>query len=203
MASRHDVRGEPGRANGFTLLEILIALTVLGFLFVGLTQGLHFGLLAWATEARLTAGNDDFDVLDNTLRHLIEVADPGDDIDAAPFSANRERLDCITLLPNAYGGTVGRRIQATLLVDVDHRLMLHWQPAARATRLRGPPEPTDTELLRGVSRIELAFWRPGGAWVSTWRSPDLPTLVRVSLHFLPGDRRRWSDIVAAPMLSRP
>ena len=81
--------------------------------------------------------------------------------------------------------------------------MLHWQPAARATRLRGPPEPTDTELLRGVSRIELAFWRPGGAWVSTWRSPDLPTLVRVSLHFLPGDRRRWPDIVAAPMLSRP
>jgi general secretion pathway protein J len=203
MASRHDVRGEPGRANGFTLLEILIALTVLGFLFVGLTQGVHFGLLAWATEARLTAGNDDFNVLDNTLRHLIEVADPGDDIDAAPFSANRERLDCITLLPNAYGGTLGRRIQATLLVDVDHRLMLHWQPAARATRLRGLPEPTDTELLRGVSRIELAFWRPGGAWVSTWRSPDLPTLVRVSLHFLPGDRRRWPDIVAAPMLSRP
>ena len=98
---------------------------------------------------------------------------------------------------------MGRRIQATLLVDVDHRLMLHWQPAARATRLRGPPEPTDTELLRGVSRMELAFWRPGSGWVSAWRAPDLPTLVRISLRFPAGDARHWPDIVAAPLLDPP
>ena len=36
-------------ANGFTLLELLIALTVLGFLLAGLAQGVHFGLLAWRT----------------------------------------------------------------------------------------------------------------------------------------------------------
>jgi general secretion pathway protein J len=194
---------EDRRPNGFTLLELLVALTVLGFLFAGLAQGVHFGLLAWATETHLTGGNDDFNTLDSTLRHLIEVADPGDDLDSAPFAANRDRLDCITVLPNAYGGMLGRRIRATLLVDADHRLMLRWQPSARATRLRGPPEPTETELLRGVSRIELAFWRPGGAWVSAWRSPDLPTLVRVRLHFPPGDPRRWPDIVAAPILGRP
>jgi general secretion pathway protein J len=191
------------RPNGFTLIEVLIALTVLSFLFVGLAQGVHFGLLAWATEARLTNGNDDFNTLDNTLRHLIEAADPGDDLDSAPFAANGDRLDCITALPNAAGSMLGRRIQATLLVDVDHRLMLRWQPSARAIRLRAPPEPTETELLRGVSRIELAFWRPGGAWISAWRSPELPTLVRVRLHFPPGDRRHWPDIIAAPMLGRP
>ena len=82
-------RSNAGSANGFTLLEVLIALTVLGFLFAGLAQGVQFGLLAWATEAHLTSGNDDFNVLDNTLRHLIEVADPGDDLDSAPFTANR------------------------------------------------------------------------------------------------------------------
>jgi general secretion pathway protein J len=107
---------EDRRPNGFTLFELLIALTVLGFLFAGLAQGVHFGLLAWATEAHLTGGNDDFNTLDNTLRHLIEVADPGDDLDSAPFAANRDRLDCVTVLPNAYGGVLGRRIRATLLV---------------------------------------------------------------------------------------
>jgi prepilin-type N-terminal cleavage/methylation domain-containing protein len=111
---------EDRRPNGFTLFELLIALTVLGFLFAGLAQGVHFGLLAWATEAHLTGGNDDFNTLDNTLRHLIEVADPGDDLDSAPFAANRDRLDCVTVLPNAYGGVLGRRIRATLLVDADH-----------------------------------------------------------------------------------
>ena len=72
---------DDSRQHGFALLEILIALMVLGFLFVGLAQGVHFGLFASATEARLTSGNDDFNTLDNTLRHLIEVADPGDDLD--------------------------------------------------------------------------------------------------------------------------
>ena len=47
------------RPNGFTLLEILVALTVLGFLLAGLAQGVHFGLLAWGTEVRLAGGNDD------------------------------------------------------------------------------------------------------------------------------------------------
>jgi general secretion pathway protein J len=191
------------RPNGFTLLEILIVLTILGFLFVGLAQGVRFGLLAQATEAHLTSGNDDFNTLDNTLRHLIEIVDPGDDLDSAPFTANGDRLDCITALPSASGATPDRRIHATLLVDDHHRLVLRWQPSARALNLRPPSPPIDTELLRGVSRIELAFWRPGGDWLSTWRSPDLPTLVRVRLHFPAGDRRHWPDIVAAPLLNRP
>jgi len=55
------------RPNGFTIIETLIALMVLGFLFAGLAPGVRFGLLAWATEARLTNGNDGFNTLDNTL----------------------------------------------------------------------------------------------------------------------------------------
>ena len=43
-----------GQPNGFTLLEVLVALTVLGFLLIGLAQGVHFGVLAWGTEVRLT-----------------------------------------------------------------------------------------------------------------------------------------------------
>jgi general secretion pathway protein J len=191
------------RQHGFTLLEILIALAVLGFLFVGLAQGIHFGLFAWATEARLTNGNDDFNTLDNALRRLIEAVEPGDDYDPVTFAAKRDGFDCITTLPNASGAMPGRRIQATLLVDADHRLVLRWQPSVRARRLRAPPALTETELLRGVSSVELSFWRPGGGWVSAWRSRDLPTLVRVRLHFPPGDVRHWPEIVAAPVLDRP
>jgi general secretion pathway protein J len=95
-------------------------------------------------------------------------------------------------------------MRATLRVDADHRLVLRWSPSVRARRLRPQPAaPTETELLRGVSHIELAFWRPGGDWVGSWQSADLPALVRVRLRFPPGDPRRWPDIVAAPGLDRP
>jgi general secretion pathway protein J len=190
------------QSSGFTLLEVLVALTVLGFLLVGLAQGVHFGLLAWSTEEHLTSGNDDFNTLDDMVRHVIEGANPGDDLDPAPFVGTRDQLDCITTLPDAGGPTGIRQIKATLLVDANHRLMLRWLPYMHAIRLRSPPA-TESELLPGVSRIELAFWRPGSGWISAWRSPDLPTLVRVRLQFPEGDARHWPDIIAAPALDRP
>jgi general secretion pathway protein J len=95
-------------------------------------------------------------------------------------------------------------MRATLKVDASHRLVLRWWPSLHARRLRPqPPAPTETELLRGVSRIELSFWRTGGNWVSSWQSADLPALVRVRLQFPRGDPRHWPDIVAAPRLDRP
>ena len=192
------------RPNGFTLIEVVIALTVLGFLFVGLVQGVRFGLVAWSAEMRRTGGGDDLRTVDNTLRHVIEGMDPGDDLNRARFVATSDWLDCITALPYASGAAPSRRMRATLRVDADHRLVLRWSPSVRARRLRPQPAaPTETELLRGVSHIELAFWRPGGDWVGSWQSADLPALVRVRLRFPPGDPRRWPDIVAAPGLDRP
>jgi general secretion pathway protein J len=191
------------RPNGFTLLELVVALTVLGFLLVGLAQGTRFGLLAWVTEARVTGSNDDFNTLDTTLRHVIEGADPGDDLDPAPFIGSRDNLDCITTLPSVAGSSPSRQMRAVLMVDAAHRLVLRWRPYVHATRLGPPVASTETELLRGVSRIELSFWRSGGNWVDTWRAPDLPTLVRIRLLFPAGDTRHWPDIVAAPALDRP
>src|ERR1700722_7677712 len=96
------------RPNGFTLLELVVALTVLGFLLVGLAQGTHFGLLAWVTEERVTGSNDDFNTLDTTLRHVIRGAVPGHDLDPAPFIGSRNSLDCITTLPSVAGSSPSR-----------------------------------------------------------------------------------------------
>ncbi len=190
-------------SGGFTLLELLIALTVLGFLIVGLAQGTNFGLLAWGREARLSAGADEFNTVDSTLRHVIEGADPGDDLDPAPFVGSNGTLDCITAMPSASDPTGVRRMHAILLVDAEHRLVLRWRPFVRAKRLGAPPPQTESELVRNVSRMELSYWRRGGGWVSAWHSSDLPTLVRIRLRLLPGDAHHWPDIVAAPLLDRP
>jgi general secretion pathway protein J len=191
------------RPDGFTLLEVLVALTVLGLLLAGLAQGVRFGLAAWGTETRLSSGTGDFETSDTTLRHLIEGAEPGGELDPAPFAGSRDRLVCITALPRTDTPTGQQRVQATLLIDRAHRLVLRWRPYLHA-KLVGPPAPaTETELLRDVSRLELSYWSAGTGWVGAWRSPNLPTLVRIRLAFAAGDSRRWPDIIAAPWLDHP
>ncbi len=191
------------KTAGFSLLEMLVALTVLGFILVGLAQGMHFGLLAWSTETRLSAGNTDLETVDTTLRQLIEGAAPGDDLDPAPFIGSRERLGCITALPDLAGPTLHRRIQAIIMVDAHHRLVLRWRPYVHATPLKPLPAPTDNVLLNNVAQLHIAYWQPGGGWLDAWRSSDLPALVRVHVAFVSGDPRRWPDIVAATRLDRP
>lgn len=191
------------KTAGFTLLEMLVALTVLGFLLLGLAQGMHFGLLAWSTATRLSARNADLEIVDTTLRNVIEGAAPGDDLDPAPFIGSSDRLGCITALPNVAGASLHRRIQTILMVDAHHRLMLRWRAYIHATPLKPLPAPTETALLNNVARLHIAYWRPGGDWLDAWHASDLPTLVRVHVEFVDGDPRHWPDIVAATRLDRP
>jgi general secretion pathway protein J len=187
--------------NGFTLLELIIALTVFGVLLVTLSQGMHFGLLAWGSEITQITANDDFGTFDDTFRHVIESMDAGDDLDPAPFLGRTDRLACITELPVATGSLPSRHMRAELLVDSAHRLVLRWQPYLHAKRI-APTTTTDTELVRGVAGVKLEYWGPGRGWTPAWDSPELPKLVRMHVRFSAGDPRHWPDIVAAPRLDR-
>jgi general secretion pathway protein J len=182
--------------NGFTLLEILVVLVVFGLLVVGLSQGIQYGLQAWRTQVRLTADHGDLNVVDNVLRQMIQVMDAGNAADQAPIVGGGNHLAFVTELPKA------GHVEASLLVDPRHRLVLSWRPYLHAQRLRTAPAPTTNVLLAGVSGLEFSFWRPTGGWQPVWNGPDLPALIRVRLIFPPGDPRHWPDIVAAPLLAR-
>jgi general secretion pathway protein J len=182
------------------LLELLVVLVVLGVLFASLVEGMRVGLLAWRTEARLAGTQDEFTVVDGVLRHLVQGMDPGSELNPAPFTADTTHMDFITVLPQAAGFAPERQMQAKLLVDAEHRLLLVWRPWLNAERLSTPPPPSETVLLHGVARVDLAFWRPGVGWLGAWRFPNLPALIRVRLRFVAGDPRRWPDIITAPVL---
>jgi general secretion pathway protein J len=189
------------RENGFTLLEVIVALAVLGLLLVTLTQGVHFGFLASRTQARIAAGNADLNEIDLTLRRLIGAMDPGtDDEDAPPLLAGRDSMTFVTILP---GAAEMHRVEATLLVDTRHRLVLRWRPRSAMGRTDQPPAWQETPLLQGVAGMRLAFWRRSGGWADGWQSGDLPGMVRIRLSFEDRVARHWPDIVVAPRLDRP
>lgn len=196
--------GSPAQA-GFTLLEILVALVVLGALLLALAQGTDFGLRAWTAQQRVLAAQGDVDAVDRALRRLVANAEPASPLETAVFSGQAHTLAFRSVLPLglAAAGTDGRATLG-LGVDAEHRLVLRWAPYRHVVRIGPAPPAREEVLLRGVERIDLAYGRApqaGGGWVEAWAEPALPALVRLRIVF--ADRRAWPDIVVAPQREAP
>jgi general secretion pathway protein J len=190
-------------SGGFTLLETLVALVVLGFLVVGLTHGVRTGLALWSAQSRRLDEAADLDAAERTLRNVlsgIPTAPSGDAAaGAVTFDGGPHRLAFVGDLPTGLG--------TTRLADIDlelkaGRLILSWTPHRHEISSAPPPKPMETELVGGVKRLELAYWgstspdQPA-AWLDAWQGPQLPDLIRVQVGFVAGDRRDWPDLIVA------
>src|SRR5215472_13895039 len=159
--------------TGFTLLELLVVLVVLGLLVVGLTQGVRAGLAMWGAQTRRVGETSELDAAARILRILLTgiganpsgAANPGA-TGATEFEGRPDSLAFVGNLPNGLGSS--RRAEIKI-------------------ELRG-------------ERLDLAYWgspapvQPPG-WQAQWDGPGLPELVRFRLGFAQGDRRRWPDLI--------
>lgn len=187
-------------ANGFTLLELLVAVTVLALLSAVLGGGVRFGLAAWQAGERRADRIETPASVHALLRRQIEAAYPlirrqGEP--AVVFDGTRDRLRFITTLPARLG--VPGLADVTLFRE-GGALRLAWQPLGE--RVRAAASAT---LLEGVEDVAFAYY--GGPartappeWRDDWTEAGfLPALVRVSLRLSGG--RPWPALVAAPAVT--
>ncbi len=198
--------------SGFTLLEILLALIVFGILMVGLNQGVRTGLGMLSMQTLRIGATAHLDATARVLHNLLAAipvspavaVNPGGGSLAISFKGTADELSFVGDLPSGLGGTsradmtLGRR---------DGRLVLLWKPH-RHELSATPPATTETELLRGVASLDLAYWgslapNVPPAWLANWDGPALPALIRIRLGFAKGDPRRWPDLIVAPQLWTP
>ncbi len=193
-------------APGFTLLEILVALVVLGFVLVILAQGVQFGLQAWRSQARVTTERGDLDTVDRTLRNLVERMDPGGQAAGTRVQGDARRVAFTTDLPLAAAQPATRHADVSLSVDGAHRFSLFW--VAHFRNWVGPARvPEQATLVEGVDHVEISYWQPAdkdkpGGWLAQWDGRrGAPPLVRFRVVFA-DSRRHWPDIVVATMRER-
>ena len=190
--------------SGFTLIEVIVALVVLGFVLAGLAQATRFGMSAWALETRLAENSAQLERMDRVLRRLIEQASPPVSTDDKPLVGQEHRLTMMTLLPDEPQTQPVRHAELAIGVDDRHRLVLRWRPHPNAVAIGTPPVQQEIVLAEGVERIDLAYRASaadGGKWTKTWTENALPALVQI--HFvLPKGKHRWPDM-AVPTLLDP
>ncbi len=196
------------RQSGFTLLETLVVVIVLGMLVAGLGQGVHAGLSLWGAQQRRLGQIAELDAGARVLRALLTgiAVSQGQGVggpDASSgFKGDAEHVSFTGNLPTGLGTT--RHADITIALHKGN-LVLTWTPRLHAIPLKPPPPPTDTELVGQVSRLEIAYWgstapdQPA-AWQTRWDGPAPPQLIRIHLFFDKGDLRRWPVLIAAPVL---
>jgi general secretion pathway protein J len=192
---------------GFTLLELLVVVAVLGLLIIGLTQGVRAGLTLWEAQSRRAGETAELDAAARILRILLSGIAPsasagfGPAASAAPgLKGTAESFAFIGDLPTGLGTT--QRADITLTLSRG-RLVLRWTPHRHELSIAPAPEPTETELVRRVDGLELAYWGSpspdqAAGWQTQWDGPAIPELIRVRLILSKDDRRRFPDLIAAP-----
>lgn len=198
------------REDGFTLLELVVALTLLALLLPLLFGGLHFGTAVWQRVDDRGRSGGDAEAVQTVLRRLIAQASPTPVMveagrTAVSFDGDREGVTFLAPLPAAADVQGFGRIS---LHSADakgaKRLVMTWTPELAA----GAPH--DEVLLDGLAEIRFAYFGPDGdepsgppSWQEEWRRrPALPRLVRLHVRFADGRGRSWPDLVAAPMMDR-
>jgi len=191
-------QGPPDDA-GFTLLELLVAVFVMGVILTLLTQGVQFGLRATQLQAGVRDRKGDLEIVDHALRRMIALADPGVYPEPATLRGTAQAMSFTTELP-IYGDGQVQPADVALSVEAG-RLLLRWTPHRHVEPLGPRPAWQDVVVLDGVERIELAYRAPGAssAWSRTWNADRLPALVRIQVVFADDSRRRWPPLLAAPI----
>jgi general secretion pathway protein J len=183
------IRRSPQHQRGFTLLEIMIVLSLLAVLLT-LVGGAILGANRAVLKAdRYTASLDERRAAQTFLRSAISQALPldtseNDSESSGFFEGSEQRLQFVATLPGNLGGGIQLHTVELGGPESDRRLQIAFaQVEGNVLRAWGEPQ----VLLHGVRGMNLSYrgftakGEPTG-WVSQWPWPNrLPRAVRIEV----------------------
>lgn len=201
------------RESGFTLLELLIGLALLGFILALMFGGLRLGIKSWDAGALKSEEMTRIRVFESFVRRQLSEVYPyvwkPADSQTLAFRGDPNAIYYVGFLP---GGSGGRNGLYLLSLEVERsariqRMVLKSLPISREMRdFSGMQGVEQTVLASGIIAEgveELVFGYFGTEtgqteprWLTHWKDPKrLPQLVRLQVRLTSG--QEWPELVVA------
>lgn len=189
--------------RGFTLLELLVSMTLLALIGVAAASSVRFGIAVWDRGGALAA-----DAVEDRLVQKVLIRQVADaraillrDGSRAPpvlFSGDRDRLEIVASLPGELAPPGDRLIAIELGNGEPRALRLRWVPVGRQRPVMDASARQEV-LLDDVRSLRFVYFGPDPqgirAWQPTWLGRSiLPELVRITVER--AGRPPWPPLIA-------
>jgi general secretion pathway protein J len=201
------------RCHGFTLVELLVALTILS-LVIGLTFGsLQFGVRVADTVEWQVARSQTIHLIQRMLRRQLQQALPvaqprGHELDGLDFEARTDRIEFVAPKTVGTGYSGLYRIAIKVVDDIDRdigskKLVLSYKILTPDDGARFPGyEFREFIILDQFTDAEFAYFDDSGPganhWLHEWEDKrTLPALIRLRIEHADSDDTVWPDLIVA------
>lgn len=193
---------------GMTLIEILVAMTVLGFLVLAMGGGLRLALRSWDTVERRQDEAGGVMLAHRLVGRMLSEAYPvavekKTQAAALAFEGGPERLAFAAVAPPRFGGGGLVWIVLALEQGAGGKVLTMSLENYFAARSGLSERREERVLLEGIGQARFAYFgAPAGEELADWQDAwtgeaALPMLVRMDVQFAAADRRAWPGLVAA------
>jgi len=196
------------RVQGFTLIEVLVALALMSLIGTILIESLRVGGHTWQHVSHQAANVDEISRAQQFLRQRLQAVyppRPALGITALPssFVGESSTLEFSSAAADQTGAAVRYwlGLSGSGSADVEIRYQQERARSARSDTADGSSEP----LLTQATGLSIQYWEDSagsvGHWVDRWESgTKLPRLIRIDVHFSDTDPRRWPPLYVEPRI---